>query len=82
MAKYDVEFKKKCIKAYEEKKELPKVDGVMPKSMARYVREWLMLFKEQGEKGLLYTNYRCDIGTTFKHQALLRTISDTWTRYA
>jgi len=61
MAKYDVEFKKKCIKAYQEKKELPKVDGVMSKSMVRYVREWLMLFKEQGEKGLtndiIYQNY-------------------------
>jgi len=34
MAKYDVEFKKKCIKAYEEKKELPKVEGIMEKSMA------------------------------------------------
>ena len=61
MPKYDVEFKKKCIKAYEEKKELPKVDGVMPKSMVRYVREWLMLFKKLGERGLtndvIFRNY-------------------------
>lgn len=50
MAKYDVEFKKKCIKAFAEKKKLLSVDGVMPKSMMRYVRQWIMLFKKQGEK--------------------------------
>ena len=50
MAKYDVEFKKKCIRAFVEKKKLPSVDGVMPKSMMRYVRQWIMLFKKQGEK--------------------------------
>ena len=30
MAKYDVEFKKKCIKTYEERKDLQIVEGVLP----------------------------------------------------
>jgi len=61
MAKYDVEFKKKCIKAYEEKKELPKVDGVLPISMIKFVTQWRLLLKEQGEQGItndiIYRNY-------------------------
>jgi transposase-like protein len=61
MPKYDVEFKKKCIKSYEEGKPLPNVAGVLPSSMMRFVTEWRLLFKEQGEKGLtndiIYRNY-------------------------
>ena len=61
IAKYDVEFKKKCIKAYEEKKELPKVDGVLPISMIKFVTQWRLLLKEQGEQGItndiIYRNY-------------------------
>ncbi|MFA5235983.1 MAG: hypothetical protein WC399_04005 [Bacilli bacterium] len=50
MPKYDVEFKKKCIKPYEEGKPLPNVAGVLPSSMMRFVTEWRLLFTEQGEK--------------------------------
>jgi len=52
MPKYDVEFKKKCIKAYEEGKALPTVPGVLPISMIKFVTQWRLLLKEQGERGL------------------------------
>jgi hypothetical protein len=55
MAKYDVEFKKKCIKAYEEGKQLPNVAGVLPISMIKFVTQWRLLFKEQGERAYRMT---------------------------
>jgi hypothetical protein len=46
MAKYDKEFKLKCIKAYEEVKPLPEVDGVLARSLKRYVLGWRLLYKK------------------------------------
>ena len=52
MAKYDKEFKLKCIKAYEEGKPLPEVDGVLARSLKRYVLGWRLLYKKMGDRGL------------------------------
>ena len=52
MARYDKNFKLLCIKAYTNKKPLPKVDGVLERSLLRYVKFWIQLYREMGEKGL------------------------------
>lgn len=52
MARYDKNFKLKCIKAYEDGKPLPEIEGVLPRSLLRYVQLWRQLYREMGEKGL------------------------------
>lgn len=52
MARYDKDFKLKCIKAYEDGKPLPEIDGVLSRSLYRYVQLWRQLYRELGEKGL------------------------------
>ena len=52
MAKYDKNFKLICIKAYEEGKPLPQVEGVLDRSLNRYVKLWRLVYREMGERGL------------------------------
>ena len=52
MAKYDKNFKLLCINAYEQRKPLPKIEGILERSLIRYVKQWRLIYKEMGEKGL------------------------------
>lgn len=52
MAKYDKNFKLICINAYENKEPLPKVEGVLERSLNRYVKLWRLVYREMGERGL------------------------------
>ena len=52
MAKYDKNFKLICIKTYEEGKPLPQVEGVLDRSLNRYVKLWRLVYREMGERGL------------------------------
>ena len=61
MAKYSTEFKLKCVEAYLNKQPLPKVDGVLEKSMRTIVQDWVLLYRKYGMKGIetcvYYKNY-------------------------
>ena len=61
MARYSTEFKLKCIKTYQNKEPLPKVDGVLEKSLRTSVQDWVLLYREYGIKGIetcvFYKNY-------------------------
>lgn len=52
MPKYDYKFKKQCVENYLKDKSLPKIKGVSPNTIERYVCGWRLLFREQGEEGL------------------------------
>ena len=52
MARYDKDFKLKCIKALNSKQPLPKVDGVLPTSLERYAKLWRLNYREMGDIGL------------------------------
>ena len=52
MAKYDKNFKLLCINAYEQRKPLPKIEGILERSLIRYAKQWRLIYKEMGEKGL------------------------------
>lgn len=52
MAKYGKNFKLLCINEYEKGKPLPKVEGVLYRSLSRYVQLWRLIYREMGEKGL------------------------------
>jgi hypothetical protein len=40
MPKYDIGFKKRCIYLFDNNIPLPKVEGVLPKTLIRSVTEW------------------------------------------
>ncbi|HAV20002.1 MAG TPA: hypothetical protein DCX17_03140 [Firmicutes bacterium] len=75
MAKYDVEFKKKCIKASEEGKPLPNVRSVVLNSMVWFTTEQRLLLNEQGEKGLSNDIFDRILDVTFKSMIILNCIN-------
>ena len=61
MPRYSTDFKLMCIEAYQNKKPLPEVEGVLEKSMRTIVQEWVLLYREFGIQGIetcvFYKNY-------------------------
>ena len=52
MARYDKDFKLRCIKALNEHKPLPKVEGVKDICIVKYAMLWRTNYHEMGEKGI------------------------------
>lgn len=52
MAKYDYDFKRKCIDAYKNKKMLPTIPGKDEEYVRRLCRDWSLIERKMGDKGL------------------------------
>lgn len=61
MPKFSADFKLKCIEAYKNKQPLPKVEGLLERSVIENAKVWTLLYKQFGmvdlECRVTYDNY-------------------------